>query len=390
MKKGIIGFLCLCLIAIVLGKTGFFSNLAEAVAGEEISGAEALAGQTVFLKEEPEYYYSQLSEQEKVWYCNIRDILGAMAGKTPLDKSVLGAGCDEKSIEKIFQAVMNDHPELFFVSGYTYSKVSRGLKVTSISFRGDYTMSKEDALEKKEWIESSTKAWCSEITGRDQYTKVKQIYEMVIKKTNYDMEAPDNQNIYSVLVKHASVCQGYAKSIQYLCNEIGMECILVQGKVNTGETHAWNCVKIDGMYYLLDATWGDASYRAKDETKDFDKPDINYDFLNVTNAELADSHIPDKRFPLPECTSTAANYYVRQGTLFRTYDERKLQDFFGKLKYNKNISMKCEDEQCFREMKAALLDRQEIFQYISERNITVAYTTNENQRTLTFWMTSAR
>ncbi len=391
MKKVIIGILCLCLMGILVSRTGIFARLTDSVSKDAVSGAEALVGQTVFLKEEPEYYYKQLSAPEQVWYRNIKDILGAMAGKTPLDGSVLGAGCDEDSIEKIFQAVMNDHPEFFFVSGYTYSKTTRGLRVESISFRGDYTMSKEEALEKKGWIESNTEAWLLNITDRaDQYSKVKQIYEMVITRTDYDMEAPNNQNIYSVLVDHASVCQGYAKSIQYLCNEAGMECILVQGMVDTGDTHAWNCVKIDGMYYLLDATWGDASYRLKDASLDMNRPELNYDYLNVTTAEFADSHFPDERFSLPECTAVSANYYVKQDTLFREYNTFKLQEFFGRLKFESGISMKCENAECYREMKAALLDRQEIFQYISDRNITVAYTVNENQRTMTFWMTSGQ
>ena len=71
--------------------------------------------------------------------------------------------------------------------------------------------------------------------------------------------------IYERLLKQQkTVCTGYAVLIEELCYYAGIEAEIVHGygkvsqwvEVNEGQTnHSWNAVKLEGKWYLADATW---------------------------------------------------------------------------------------------------------------------------------------
>lgn len=372
---------------------------------EDLPGEGTLAVKVTPLEEEPEvdflmeeaypYAYKSLSEAEKIWYRDIEEILGSFGEKGALSGEGLRAGLSEEDIDKIFQCVLNDHPELFYVEGYCYTKYSRGVLLTSIEFSGTYNVDLETALERAEEIEAAADSMLAGIAAdASEYEKVKYVYETLIRSTDYDLNAEDNQNIYSVFVHHLSVCQGYAKATQYLLDKLGVECALVLGTVETGEGHAWNLVKVDGNYYYVDTTWGDVSYRTEEISQQDDPrivlPDINYDYLNVTSEELLRTHFIGGEVPMPDCVATDANYYVREGSLFTFYDRVQMQALFHRAIENgqRDVTIKCVDAECYASVLKALIDEQEIFDYLEDRESGIAYAQNEKQLSLTFWVTN--
>lgn len=222
------------------------------------------------------------------------------------------------------------------------------------------------------------------------YEKVKYVYEMIIKNTEYDMEAEDNQNICSVFLNHTSVCQGYAKAVQYLLTKLGIPATLVIGTVENGEGHAWNLVKIYNQYYYVDATWGDASYlfhlQQEDEIRN--TPSINYDYLCVTTEEIRRTHSLGNLVPLPRCEALEANYYVREGAYFTEVNYAQLEQLIRAYKDEKRetVTLRCSDDAVYEAMVEELLTNQKIFQYLSGENNSILYTDAPKQLSITFWL----
>lgn len=351
------------------------------------------SGDSFLSEDADDFACLSLNEAEAVWYHDMENILGNFGEKVRLSEEGLRAGLAEDDIDRIFQCVLNDHPELFYVEGYSYVKYSRGDALTAIEFTGTYGMDRETALLRRQEIEKAAEEILEGITAEaSDYDKVKYVYETLVAATDYELQSPDNQNIYSVLVSHRSVCQGYAKTTQYLLNRLGVECTLVLGTVENGEGHAWNLVKVDDSYYYVDTTWGDASYQLgeSDTAEGFAMPTINYDYLNITTEELTRTHTIGGDVPMPVCTAKEANYYLREGALFDSCDSERIGQLFDRAAAcsRTDVTVKCADAACYEEISELLIGRQKIFDFWKSAGSHIAYAQNEKQLSLTFWMTN--
>lgn len=337
------------------------------------------------LEELPSIYYAYhtLDKEGQKLYLEIYRSLQRME----TDTAVSTLDIDE--LNTVFQYVLADHPELFYVEGYQYTQYTTGDVLTKLTFTGTYTMTWEDVQQTMQRIETVAEQMTvplAQIT--DQYTIIRYLYDSLIIATEYDSNAENNQNIQSVFLDGRSVCQGYAKAMQYLLQKEGIQTLLVTGQTN-GEGHAWDLVLADGAYYYLDPTWGDASYsKAEESTENVRIPSINYDYFLVTTQELEKTHQLDESIPLPECMADADNYYVHEGLYLDTYNEDQIKWIFEKARQSQTgyITMKCSNAEVYSQTKEKLIDEQEVFRFLQTDGNSISYTMNETQLTLSFWI----
>lgn len=124
------------------------------------------------------------------------------------------------------------------------------------------TMAQAEAIAKNEIL--------STISSSDKpYDKIVKFNDWLTANVRYD-EAALNSGAYTeshqmtgALVNNKAVCEGYAKAFKYLCDQSGIDCVLVSGTAtNPGgkpENHMWNAVSLGGKWYMVDTTWNNAT-----------------------------------------------------------------------------------------------------------------------------------
>lgn len=336
------------------------------------------------------YAYERLTASGKTLYAEILKILENEG------QDVVVSTTSDEAIEQVFDYVLMDHPEIFYVDGYSYTNYTLGNTITKITFTGNYLYDLDEVKSRQTRINDYVnKCLAGAPSSEDDYYAIKYVYEYIIDSTEYDLNAPDNQNICSVFLNGRSVCNGYAKAAQYILNKLGIECTLVTGTADTnnsiGVRHAWNLVQCNDAFYYMDVTWGDSSFQtASGETADVSKlPRINYAYLNVTSSDIAVNHKVSNLISMPECNSIADNYYVRENEYFTSAEMSLVQDLFNR-RYNDgsdNVTIKCASRQIYDQLFEELITGRKVFDYIQgEDKSQVSYTTFEEYGTIIFWI----
>ena len=177
----------ICCLAVLLFMTGCdisgkveeeLKQAAEAMEEEKLPSFTQLSPEQAELlkqKQIGQFYYDKLNGEEKTVYVEILDIL------EKCDADIALSCLETDMIEKVFQYVLNDHPEIFYVDGYTYTRYTLGEEVKKITFSGIYLMDETQIKEYRAQIENYVNTCLASISPyMDDYEKVKYIYEYII------------------------------------------------------------------------------------------------------------------------------------------------------------------------------------------------------------------
>lgn len=261
----------------VSGKNGYVPVKGD---GEELAdeladtlGAQLNAGATgdgLSFDAEMYPYYHMLNEKMQHIYRQIyANALAVNASFAPVESVNIA------QLKNVFEAVCNDHPELFWLETSYSCKYRPSGQCVEMTLEYNRTAKALDQS-KADFEAAAKKILDGARNQSDEYEKEKYVHDELIKKADYAVSSSMNQSAYSALVNGDTVCAGYTRAFQYLMQQLGIPCYCCTGY--SGEEHAWNIVRVDGEYYNVDATWDDAD-------------PVSYDYFNKTDADFVGTHV---------------------------------------------------------------------------------------------------
>ncbi len=215
-------------------------------------------------------YYAMLNSDMQQLYCQIyangQSLVQTFGPVVPVNIA---------QIKNVYEAVYNDHPEMFWLEGGYSCKYLPDGSCVEITLKYNQTASNLEAAKQDFQLYAlrilSGAGAMGTNTEKEQYA-----HDGLMLAADYDVNAPMNQSAYSALVQGKSVCAGYARAYQYLLQQLGIPCYYCTGYA--GEDHAWNIVKLDGNYYNVDVTWDDTE-------------PSTYDYYNKSDRAFAATHM---------------------------------------------------------------------------------------------------
>lgn len=270
-----------------------------------------------------DYFYNTLNDNEKAFYDAIdqecykyltqnKDAVDTESsdGKTykTTEQITYASTINSTRANNIASVFRYENPQYYFLEnavlqGYSTSGTSTTYYVKMVLFddfasgsaRSSYTTKFNNAV--NEYLTAINE-------GTTYYDKEKIAHDLLIKNIVYNTDAKYNQSSCSGLVEKATVCMGYAASFQLLMNRVGIETIVV-----SSSGHAWNEIKLDGNWYVVDVTWDDPLTNSGSPASGEDS-NKRYLYFNISDTTLSNnddeekSHTKDSMwdsFSVPAC-----------------------------------------------------------------------------------------
>lgn len=199
--------------------------------------------------------------------------MNMMAGVEMIDLSEFPEAKDRNLLNDAFMEAYHQNPLILGIKGYRIE--SKGTTV-----RVSYRESLKNQEKKQKEIKAKVSEIIADIITEDMTEQEKEmaINQYLCSTITYDEEALinaqkygnmrtdrkfyDSFSAYGALIKGKCVCMGYASAFKLLSEEAGLETIIVTGFLDGNISHAWNKVKIDDEWQIVDVTNNDSEYFA--------------------------------------------------------------------------------------------------------------------------------
>ncbi|EWM53381.1 transglutaminase domain-containing protein [Ruminococcus flavefaciens] len=292
--------------------------------------------------------YSELSFDEQAVYTALYRGISKRQEHIPLPFEVKG---DDYS--KVYCILEKQESGFFYLDSVYYT--AEKVREARIVYRklGDIDQRKKD-------LDEAVRAAVHDAQDYkgDDY-KVRYINDFLVKKCRY-ITGDDSEmasTAYGCLVEGEANCEGYAKAFRLLASEMGVESVVVTGKTDKGENHAWNQVRIGTEWYNIDVTWADTDKAGE----------IRNAYFLCSDKDFSKTHFADTELFTPyKCGSDTMNYYVRSGLYAKTCEEaadilrRELSS--GR----KTVEIRFDNRDAYNEFMETYINGQKVFDVVSE------------------------
>ncbi|MHC5227740.1 transglutaminase domain-containing protein [Enterococcus sp. LJL99] len=194
--------------------------------------------------------------------------INMLDGKTEIDIQDFPEALVQETLFESWMEAIYQNPLILGAEGAQIRDFGQTLKVT-------YNTKPEEMKKKQEELRKEVKKVVKEIIKEDmtdlekEYAINAYLTEIAeydngalenAEKNNFekvDAEFNDSFTPYGVLINKVGVCASYAGAFKLLADEAGLEAIVVTGYLEGDLPHAWNKVKIEDEWYILDVTNND-------------------------------------------------------------------------------------------------------------------------------------
>ena len=188
-----------------------------------------------------------------------------------IDVSEFPESIDKEALLDAFNEARYQNPMILGIQAIQYDPNAR---VLYVQYDYDATTTEQKRQEVKNKVDEVIGSIITD--GMSELDKETAINNYLCDNAEYDQAACQNAidndfykvdeqfydsfTAYGILVNGVGVCASYAADFKLLADAAGLECIVVTGMLEGSTPHAWNKVKIDGQWYIVDSTNNDSEY----------------------------------------------------------------------------------------------------------------------------------
>ena len=251
----------------------------------------------------------KLTDEQLENFCAIYEGVSNFEEKITLPHKI-----DGDEVGDLFTLLIFECPEIMQYdpsAGYRYHYYEKDMLAYAVE--PSYRLTKAEYDTQYQQCRSVIEPLLEQANGLSEKEREMLFFRYLGENSLYSMDSQNAGTAYGALVEQIAKCDGFAKAMKWVLEEMGIQCIAVVASNRNGPIgHAWNIVCIDGI-------WADLDVTDEAPTEPSDTPLMFYVFNSSYNRNRDYYEIYPIFFELgiPGTDSMDYSYHAEHGTLIR-------------------------------------------------------------------------